>query len=456
MQLHMTIGSHRRPSATPSFTLNCRRPRWCPAQRPMAAAGANSQRSQGVLDVAVIGGGPGGLAVASAILTTRPELSVQVFERSVLRPRGAAINVAPNGIRALAAINADLAQAVLALDCTPDTVKIHSRDGNELNVQTGEQRYSAFVRERGGPQSLCGWHQLQSLLAAHLPPGLLHQQAVFDRYEEADEGVTIHFQGGRPPVTARLLVGCDGGQSAVRKQCIGDGPPVFAGAAIWRAVLPPPDWWPTNASDYLFYGEAPTMFTAYKLHGGSLSWLGVAPWPEERLEEIGGAGAAYVQDTVARQEAGEARRQRALGVFGSWCPKIRSMIEGADALAITEHGQLYRHPHSCKVWGRGRVTLAGDAAHLATPLLTQGSSQSFEDAVALGRAIGEHGPTPEALRAYEAFRQPQMEVVHRTSVQEFLKRMEGKPTQAEYEINDELGVWRRSFPPLRTSKGATA
>lgn len=53
----------------------------------------------------------------------RPELSVQVFERSVLRPRGAAINVAPNGIRALAAINADLAQAVLALDCTPDTVK---------------------------------------------------------------------------------------------------------------------------------------------------------------------------------------------------------------------------------------------------------------------------------------------------------------------------------------------
>jgi hypothetical protein len=119
-------------------------------------------------------------------------------------------------------------------------------------------------------------------------------------------------------------------------------------------VLPPPDWWPTNASDYLFYGEAPTMFTAYKLHGGSLSWLvgchcrepgccyfaspaarqnqqqcwcdlsaqGVAPWPEERLEEIGGAGAAYVQDTVARQEAGEARRQRALGVFGSWCPKV--------------------------------------------------------------------------------------------------------------------------------------
>ncbi|KAI3424951.1 hypothetical protein D9Q98_008333 [Chlorella vulgaris] len=44
MHLHMTIGSHRRPSATPSFTLTCRRPRWCPAQRPMAAASSSSQR----------------------------------------------------------------------------------------------------------------------------------------------------------------------------------------------------------------------------------------------------------------------------------------------------------------------------------------------------------------------------------------------------------------------------
>ena len=98
---------------------------------------------------------------------------------------------------------------------------------------------------------------------------------------------------------------------------------------------------------------------------------------------------------------------------------------------------------------------------MSTPFLAQGTSQAFEDALALGRAIGEpagvdwgraavlrgagqgtnssyllaavgrqllhthrcneaphsliwcacppageHGPTPEALRAYEAFRQP--------------------------------------------------
>lgn len=41
------------------------------------------------------------------------------------------------------------------------------------------------------------------------------------------------------------------------------------------------------------------------------------------------------------------------------------------------------------MWGRGRVSLLGDAAHLSTPILSQGTAQAFEDALALGRAIGE-------------------------------------------------------------------
>jgi 2-polyprenyl-6-methoxyphenol hydroxylase-like FAD-dependent oxidoreductase len=83
---------------------------------------------------------------------------------------------------------------------------------------------------------------LQAVLARQLPEGVLHQRAAFDRYEESEDGVTIHFQQAAPssdgggsdsapsPVTARMLVGADGGQSAVRAQCIGDGPPLFLGA----------------------------------------------------------------------------------------------------------------------------------------------------------------------------------------------------------------------------------
>ena len=51
-------------------------------------------------------------------------------------------------------------------------------------------------------------------------------------------------------------------------------------------------------------------------------WQGFAPWPAERLDEIGGGRAAYIADGVTRREQGEARRRRALEAFGSWCPQV--------------------------------------------------------------------------------------------------------------------------------------
>lgn len=134
-----------------------------------------------------------------------------------------------------------------------------------------------------------------------------------------------------------------------------------------------------------------------------------APFPAERLDEIGGGKAAYIQDPVARRELGEARKARALepGMFGGWCQQVRAKCDGGpaensnrvvqclpalqvqpaahllascgmlclvqvasqaalcivifpapqavelisstDALAITEHGQFCRSPDACQV-----------------------------------------------------------------------------------------------------------
>ena len=84
---------------------------------------------------------------------------------------------------------------------------------------------------------------------------LRHACGRFESYEEDSEGVTVHFQGGRPgPVRARVLVGADGYFSAVRQQCLGDGPPEFGvrcpfcpalgcnahSAQLWGAMIPLP------------------------------------------------------------------------------------------------------------------------------------------------------------------------------------------------------------------------
>ena len=55
-------------------------------------------------------------------------------------------------------------------------------------------------------------------------------------------------------------------------------------------------------------------------------------------------------------------------------------------------------------WSDGRVTLLGDAAHPMLPHAGQGAAQALEDAVALGRLLGQGDEPQIALREYERVR----------------------------------------------------
>lgn len=175
----------------------------------------------------------------------------------------------------------------------------------------------------------------QALLAKSLPPGVLHQSTAFLGLEESEGGgsVTLRFAGGHPPVRARLVVGADGCQSAVRQQIIGDGPPLFAGkpkglqdregasqacwqscggppvplpllpllwmrcgcchnmpnadAAVWRAVMPKPEWWPKEPGSYVIFGGPPTVMGTQQLHTGDIAWqVGARAGEEGKDREI--------------------------------------------------------------------------------------------------------------------------------------------------------------------------
>jgi 2-polyprenyl-6-methoxyphenol hydroxylase-like FAD-dependent oxidoreductase len=57
------------------------------------------------VDVAIAGAGPAGLACAAALRRADPSLRVQLFEKTRLTGRGAAILVGINGLKALKAID---------------------------------------------------------------------------------------------------------------------------------------------------------------------------------------------------------------------------------------------------------------------------------------------------------------------------------------------------------------
>lgn len=115
-----------------------------------------------------------------------------------------------------------------------------------------------------------------------------------------------------------------------------------------------------------------------------------------------GATAIYwyisLLDELARPDAGATleRCTRALD------PRAIAIIRAAPPASV-RHDQLFVRAPLAR-WGRGNVTLVGDAAHPVLPHTAQGAALALEDAVALGLALRGARDPVAALRRYEDVR----------------------------------------------------
>jgi 2-polyprenyl-6-methoxyphenol hydroxylase-like FAD-dependent oxidoreductase len=91
-------------------------------------------------------------------------------------------------------------------------------------------------------------------------------------------------------------------------------------------------------------------------------------------------------------------------VVGQFHDTFRSIAEATRPEDLRLDGLFDRDPIAD--WGRGRVTLLGDAAHPMLPHAGQGAAQALEDAVALGRALFSPQDITDELRRYERQRAP--------------------------------------------------
>jgi 2-polyprenyl-6-methoxyphenol hydroxylase-like FAD-dependent oxidoreductase len=178
-----------------------------------------------------------------------------------------------------------------------------------------------------------------------------------------------------------VLIGADGIDSTIRRQLLGAQAPRHSGLTMWRANVPYDESF-APAVDFIAWWGSGTKFVVFRSGPQRLSWEGI------------------VTSAPGGQDAPGARRRAVLDRFAGFADPVSRVIEATSEEAIFRTDVFDRPPD--ERWGRERVTLLGDAAHPMTFAVGQGAAQALEDALAIGRVLGDAGADLDAaLRAYE-------------------------------------------------------
>jgi len=335
------------------------------------------------IDVAVIGGGIGGLSTALAL---RAEgVDVHVYERTArLAPVGAALIVRIQGLDLMARWGCDL-DTYRRTAVTVDTMEMYAADGTLQ--QTGE-----MVREPGDPEWAHSVHRadLFDALLSGLPAGVLHLDRLVESVEQDDDGATVVFTDG-VRVRARAVVAADGIRSAVRQQLFSQDEPVFSGLVNYRAVVPA-----------ALLGDLPNdRIRTWVAPGRAFATLPLRGGAEFAFDAVHTDMESGVESWTATSTPDEV----APG-FTMFPPMMEKIIRAAPG-TISAFAIYDREP--IEKWVEGRIALLGDAAHPMLPFRGQGANQAMQDAAALARHVAPalaEGDVPAALTAYETERVP--------------------------------------------------
>jgi 2-polyprenyl-6-methoxyphenol hydroxylase-like FAD-dependent oxidoreductase len=354
------------------------------------------------IDVAIVGGGIGGLATALALHAKG--IACTVFEAvEAVRPLGVGINLLPHSVRVLSNLGLQPALAAIAVETAE--LAFYNKHGqpiwSEPRGLAGGYAYPQFSIHRGRLQMI-----LFETATHRLPAGAIRTSHALSRFEEGDGLTTLHFvdRAGapRPPVRARAVIGADGIHSVVRRTFFPDeGPARFSGRMLWRAT--------TRARPFLTgrsmvqAGHQNQKFVCYPIQQVpdadgkvTINWIAELTVP---------AGTTPERENWNKKVDRSVFREPFAGWTFDWLD-IPALIDGADA--IFEFPMVDRDP--LPRWTHGRITLLGDAAHPMYPIGSNGASQGILDAEAMADAMIAAGfpsrstDPADAFARYEAAR----------------------------------------------------
>jgi len=346
------------------------------------------------MDIAIVGGGIGGLTLALALL--QRGLPCRVYEGAPeVRELGVGITLLPHAMRELTALGVGESLASQGIENRESCFfnrfgqLIYSEPRGrtagypvpEVGIHRGRVHltmWRAAVERLGGP----------SLLPDHQCTGL----------EQSGGRVTLRFRStqtgaARDPATADVVVACDGVNSAVRRQFYPNETLCFGGINTWRGV--------TRAKPFL---TGRSYVRVGSIQRGNLVIYPIA-------DDVDGDGRQLINWTSQVAQPGYERNdwnkpgrlEDFLPIYADWTfdwLDIPDLLRRSDV--IFEYPMVDRDP--IDRWTFGRVTLLGDAAHPMYPRGSNGAAQAILDARALADRLAAGGDPAAALAAYEAAR----------------------------------------------------
>ncbi len=353
-----------------------------------------------VKKVIVIGGGIGGLTFARACLDVGIE--VELYEKRQLDgmlsgPGG--IFIQRNAMRVYKLLwGGKIYERLYQQGGTILNGGFFSKKGNPLYINSPK-----FVGEKD--LGLCLLRpELQQILYEALPTGVVRAGMDFCDFEDTGENVKVHFQDGST-VTGDILVGADGLYSKVRARLNSterQKEPVYSGMTCWRGYFHTSNITLDERYSWMEYWGRGNRFGYFDVGGGRFSFYAF------KNCDRGGN-----DDTVG----GKSKALQSL--FSDYAEPVPSIIQSLDNSSIYRDDIFDREPKGTE-WGRGRVSLIGDAAHPVQPNLGQGGCMAVEDGFELAKILTltlNNNQVPSLLRQFESQRSPRVNRVFSTSRQ---------------------------------------
>jgi 3-(3-hydroxy-phenyl)propionate hydroxylase len=301
------------------------------------------------VDVVIVGAGPSGLTLANILgLQGVRTLIVEVRDTLIDYPRGVGLD--DEALRTFQSIG------------LVDRVLPHTVPNQILRFFDANRR---LLAEMAPPDARFGWPKrngfVQPMVDAELFGGLERFDHVEVRFGhrmetcvETEDGVTVEFSDGQEPMRARYVVGCDGGRSATRR-LMGVSFDGTTSSTRWLVV--------DCANDPLGHPNSEVGADAVRPYVSISIAHGI-----RRFEFM-------IHGDESDQQAGDPAFVRRM---------LAQRVPHPERVDVIRHRVYTHHSRIAGSFRKGRLMLAGDAAHLMPVWQGQGYNSGIRDAGNLG------------------------------------------------------------------------